>query len=87
MWDVVGLLQGLRAGLGGAGAHPGSLNPVLMLFLHPAVSYIVSWGGGVCWEESLLGPSLWGESQQAGLPVGVWWALEGEQEGGAGLCA
>lgn len=65
---------------GGAGAHPGSLSPILMLFLYPAISRVVSWGGAVV-EESLLGPSLCGESQWAGLAAGVWWALECEQEG------
>ena len=51
-----------------------------MLFLYPAISRVVSWGGAVV-EESLLGPSLCGESQWAGLAAGVWWALECEQEG------
>lgn len=30
---------------------------------------------------------VWGQSQRAALPAGAWWALEGEQEGGAGASA
>lgn len=39
---------------GAAGAHPSPPSPILVLFLHAAVSSIVSWGGGV-----LGGPFAW----------------------------
>ena len=81
MWDVVGLPQGLGAGSGWVWGSPWLPESRPGAFSAPSVSYIVSWGGGLCWEVSPLGPSLWGESRWAGLPAGVWWALKGEREG------